>query len=78
MSTYGAACPPGFFGFAADFFLQYRGRPDDVRNAHNAKPHRREPGEAMPAIAEAGNGPCNRTAYGLLDQVVPHRLNQDK
>lgn len=54
--AYDAVCTPDFFGFDADFGLQYRGRLDESRR--EAVPGaRRELYEAMTKVAETGRGP---------------------
>jgi peroxiredoxin len=58
--AYGAMCTPDYFGFNADFELQYRGRLDDARMGDAAE---RTPEllNAMLAIAKTGRGPEQQT-----------------
>lgn len=65
--AYGAICTPDFFGYNAQFELQYRGRLD-ASNRETAPPNaRRELFEAMRAIATTGKGPLNQIPeHGLL------------
>ncbi|TAL52006.1 MAG: thioredoxin family protein [Methylovulum sp.] len=59
--AYGAVCTPDFFGFNADFELQYRGRLDASRKeAALAAP--RELFEAMKQVAATGKGPQQQQA----------------
>jgi len=59
--AYGAVCTPDFFGFNADFELQYRGRLDASRKeAAPAVP--RELFEAMKQVAATGKGPQQQQA----------------
>lgn len=54
--AYGAVCTPDFFGFNADFELQYRGRLDD--SGRNPRPgSKRELFDAMLEVARTGKGP---------------------
>ena len=54
---YGAVCTPDFFGYNAQFELQYRGRLDaDGRNPRGPAT-RPELVEAMQLVAETGQGP---------------------
>ncbi len=54
--AYNAVCTPDFFGFDADFGLQYRGRLDASRK--DAVPGaKRELFEAMKQVALSGHGP---------------------
>lgn len=55
--AYGAVCTPDFFGYNADFELQYRGRLDASNKATAPPDARRELFEAMVQIAETGCGP---------------------
>ncbi len=57
--AYGAACTPDFFGFNAEWELQYRGRLDASRR-EAAPGARRELREAMIQIAETGLGPAEQ------------------
>lgn len=58
--AYGAVCTPDFFGFNAEFELQYRGRLDasGTRNLPDAE---RELYAAMARVAETGQGPRAQT-----------------
>jgi peroxiredoxin len=53
----GAVCTPDFFGYNADFELQYRGRLDASRKETAPSDSRRDLFEAMKLIAETGAGP---------------------
>ena len=55
--AYNAVCTPDFFGFDANFGLQYRGRLDASRRETGPSDARRELFEAMVAIAEGKHGP---------------------
>ena len=55
--AYGAVCTPDFFGYNADFGLQYRGRLDASRKETAPDSARRELFEAMKLVAETGDGP---------------------
>jgi peroxiredoxin len=55
--AYGAICTPDFFGYNADFELQYRGRLDASRRETAPSDTKRELFEAMKQIAETGHGP---------------------
>lgn len=55
--AYGAACTPDFFGFNADFELQYRGRLDASRAQAGPVDLRRDLFEAMKQVAATGAGP---------------------
>ena len=55
--TYNAVCTPDFFGFNADFGLQYRGRLDASRKEAAPTDVRRDLFEAMKMIAETSRGP---------------------
>jgi peroxiredoxin len=59
--AYGAVCTPDFFGYNADFQLQYRGRLDEsgVEAIPDAN---RDLFEAMKQIAERGRGPREQIA----------------
>ncbi|MEM7321093.1 MAG: thioredoxin family protein [Pseudomonadota bacterium] len=59
--SYDAVCTPDFFGFNADWKLQYRGRLDDAHmgDASNRTP---ELVNAMRMIADTKNGPQDQTA----------------
>ncbi|MFA6162137.1 MAG: thioredoxin family protein [Methylobacter sp.] len=54
---YGAVCTPDFFGYNANFELQYRGRLDASRKETAPADTRRELFEAMKLVAETGRGP---------------------
>ncbi|MGZ8945009.1 MAG: thioredoxin family protein [Methylococcaceae bacterium] len=54
---YGAVCTPDFFGYNADFELQYRGRLDATRKETAPTGTIRELFEAMKFIAQTGKGP---------------------
>ena len=58
--AYGAACTPDFFGFDADFGLQYRGRLDASGRNPAPPDARRELYEAMALVAETGMGPAEQ------------------
>jgi peroxiredoxin len=60
--AYGAVCTPDFFGYNADFELQYRGRLDASRMETAPDDSRRELFEAMRLIAETGKGPQEQIA----------------
>ncbi len=55
--AYGAVCTPDFFGYNADFELQYRGCLDASRKETAPEDTKRELFEAMKLIAETGYGP---------------------
>ncbi|MEM6603109.1 MAG: thioredoxin family protein [Pseudomonadota bacterium] len=59
--NYDAICTPDFFGFNADWELQYRGRIDDVRLEQTNR-HTPELLNAMLQIKETGEGPSNQNA----------------
>ena len=54
---YNAVCTPDFYGYNANFELQYRGRLDASRKETAAPETRRDLFEAMKLIAQTGNGP---------------------
>lgn len=56
---YGAVCTPDFFGFNADFELQYRGRFDESRK-EAAPDSTRDLFQAMRMVAETGRGPTEQ------------------
>lgn len=58
--AYGAVCTPDFFGYNADFELQYRGRLDASRKETAPEDVPRELFMAMKLIAETGRGPENQ------------------
>ena len=60
-SAYGAVCTPDFFGYNADFELQYRGRLDASRKETAPEGTRRDLFEAMKQIAQTGKGPAEQT-----------------
>lgn len=55
--AYGAICTPDFFGYNADYELQYRGRLDASRKETAPEGAKRELFEAMKLIAGTGHGP---------------------
>ena len=55
--AYGAVCTPDFFGYNADYGLQYRGRLDESRKQAASENVRRDLFEAMRQVAETGQGP---------------------
>jgi len=55
--AYDAVCTPDFFGFNAEFELQYRGRLDESRMQPAAANVHRDLFEAMKQVAETGRGP---------------------
>lgn len=55
--AYGAICTPDFFGYNADFTLQYRGRFDASGKQQLEQQHPSDLLTAMTQIAETGNGP---------------------
>jgi len=55
--AYDAVCTPDFFGFDANFGLQYRGRLDASRKETAPQDARRELFEAMRQVLETGHGP---------------------
>ncbi len=55
--AYNAVCTPDFFGFDADFGLQYRGRLDASRKEAAPADVRRDLFEGMKLVAETGHGP---------------------
>lgn len=59
--AYDAVCTPDFFGFNADWALQYRGRLDESRTSL-VPGARRELFEAMREVAKTGNGPVDQIA----------------
>ncbi len=58
--AYGAVCTPDFFGYNADFGLQYRGRLDESRKQAAPAAVRRDLFEAMKQVAETGRGPAEQ------------------
>lgn len=59
--NYAAVCTPDFFGYNADFELQYRGRLDASRKDTAPADTIRELFEAMKQIASTGKGPHLQT-----------------
>lgn len=59
--AYDAVCTPDFFGFNAQFELQYRGRFDESRK-ETAPQSSRELFHAMKQVAETGRGPEEQVA----------------
>jgi len=55
--SYGAVCTPDFFGYNADFQLQYRGRLDASTSRAAPPDAPRELFEAMVQVARTGRGP---------------------
>ena len=60
--AYDAICTPDFFGFNADYRLQYRGRLDASGRTPGPADARRELYEAMLNVAETGEGPRDQIA----------------
>jgi len=60
--NYGAVCTPDFFGYNADYQLQYRGRLDASRKETAPADSKRELFEAMKLIAATGAGPKQQIA----------------
>lgn len=60
--AYDAICTPDFFGFNADYRLQYRGRLDASGRTPGPVDARRELFEAMVMVAETGAGPQGQIA----------------
>ncbi|PKM13427.1 MAG: thioredoxin family protein [Gammaproteobacteria bacterium HGW-Gammaproteobacteria-3] len=58
--AYGAVCTPDFFGYNADYALQYRGRLDASRMQPAPANAPRELFQAMKLIAETGRGPAHQ------------------
>jgi len=59
--AYGAVCTPDFFGYNADFELQYRGRLDASRKEATPADTIRDLFEAMKLVAATGKGPTQQT-----------------
>ena len=59
---YGAVCTPDFFGYNANYELQYRGRLDASRKETAPDGTIRELFEAMTLIAQTGHGPQQQIA----------------
>ena len=57
--AYGAVCTPDFFGFNAQYELQYRGRFDESRK-ETAPDSTRDLFHAMKQVAETGHGPLEQ------------------
>ncbi len=55
--SYGAVCTPDFFGYNADFQLQYRGRLDASTSRAAPPDAPRELFDAMVQVARTGRGP---------------------
>jgi peroxiredoxin len=55
--AYGAICTPDFFGYNANFELQYRGRLDASRREITPDDTPRDLFEAMKLVAQTGHGP---------------------
>ena len=60
--AFGAVCTPDFFGYNADFQLQYRGRLDASRREAAPTDTIRELFEAMKTVSETGHGPEQQIA----------------
>ncbi|MDD2722661.1 MAG: thioredoxin family protein [Methylovulum sp.] len=60
--AYGAVCTPDFFGYNADFKLQYRGRLDASRRETAPPDTIRELFEALKLVAATGQGPSDQIA----------------
>lgn len=60
--AYGAVCTPDFFGYNANYELQYRGRLDESRQETAPPDTRRDLFEAMKLVAGTGNGPKEQIA----------------
>jgi len=58
--AYDAVCTPDFFGYNANFELQYRGRLDAAGPKSDDDSQVRELFEAMKQVAESGRGPENQ------------------
>jgi peroxiredoxin len=58
--AYGAVCTPDFFGYNADFQLQYRGRLDESRKETAPEGVRRDLFEGMKQVADTGRGPLEQ------------------
>jgi peroxiredoxin len=58
--AYGAVCTPDFFGYNADYELQYRGRLDASRKETAPADTIRDLFEAMKGIAATGKGPLQQ------------------
>jgi peroxiredoxin len=60
--SFGAVCTPDFFGYNADFELQYRGRLDASGRQPGSMDAPRELFLAMKTVAETGHGPADQVA----------------
>ena len=60
--SYGAVCTPDFFGYNADFELQYRGRLDASTSRAAPADAPRELFDAMVTIARTGRGPHSQNS----------------
>jgi peroxiredoxin len=58
--AYGAICTPDFFGYNANFELQYRGRLDSSRREITPENTPRDLFEAMKLVAQTGHGPTEQ------------------
>ncbi len=58
--AYGAICTPDFFGYNANFELQYRGRLDSSRREITPDNTPRDLFEAMKLVAQTGHGPTEQ------------------
>ncbi len=58
--AYGAVCTPDFFGYSADYGLQYRGRLDASRKDTAPEGTRRDLFVAMKQVAQTGKGPTDQ------------------
>ncbi|MDD5275020.1 MAG: thioredoxin family protein [Methylovulum sp.] len=59
--AYAAVCTPDFFGYNADYALQYRGRLDASRKETAPADTIRDLFEAMKQVAQTGKGPVLQT-----------------
>jgi hypothetical protein len=66
---YNAVCTPDFFGYNADFELQYRGRLDASRKETAPADTRRDLFEAMKLIADRQWPARADSQHGLLHQM---------
>ena len=57
---YNSVCTPDFFGYNADFELQYRGRFDDRGSKNISNPNQSDLFKAMFEIARTGKGPLKQ------------------
>jgi peroxiredoxin len=72
---YDAVCTPDFFGYNANFELQYRGRLDASRKETSPADTRRDLYEAMKLIAETGRGPQEQIPSMGCSIKWKHTLN---